>query len=407
MDAATLRAWWAHRQGLDGSLVGAAPAAVLERSGWSRSVGGVGPYLTLFARAGTSRAEAEQAAAALRIHELPSARGCTYVTPAADFALALKVGEGYGDMRTALKLGVTEKEVDTLCAAIEKALVGDALEPDELRAAIGSAWRSLGPEGVKKGLSTTLPLGLGRLQTQGRIRRVPVNGRLDQQRYKYVRWDPSPLAQPGAEGQGRRRSTGHPWATLEEAFTELARKYFRWIGPATLAEFQWFSGLGVKAAKDAVAPLALAALDADSGRLMHKDDLEALRAFKRPKDPQYALVSSLDALALHRRDVQGLIDDKDRPRTVVQDKARVAVGALTDLPSHGIFDRGRLVGLWEYDHDGSAIAWASFGIKDKALKDAVARTEAFVRDDLGDARSFSLDSPKSRVARIEALRKGF
>jgi hypothetical protein len=32
------------------------------------------------------------------------------------------------------------------------------------------------------------------------------------------------------------------------------------------------------------------------------------------------------------------------------------------------------------------------------------RTEAFVRDELGDARTFSLDSPASRGGRLEALR---
>jgi Winged helix DNA-binding domain len=246
---------------------------------------------------------------------------------------------------------------------------------------------------VKKGLSSTLPLGLGRLQTQGRIRRVPTNGRLDQQRYKYAAWNPSPLAKVSM--------------SLDDAFIELARRFFTWIGPATVAEFQWFSGLGVKAAKAAIEPLTLARLDEDSGRLMHEADLDALRAFKRPKDPQYALVSGLDAMVLLRRDVQGLLDEKDKAHKVVQDKTRVAAGAITDLPSHGIFDRGRLVGLWEYDHEAGSIAWASFGVKDKALKEAVARTEAFVRDDLGDARSFSLDSPKSRTARVEALRKGF
>lgn len=41
-----------------------------------------------------------------------------------------------------------------------------------------------------------------------------------------------------------------------------------------------------------------------------------------------------------------------------------------------------------------------------ALRRAVARTEVFVRDELGDARSMSLDSPKSRQGRIEALRQG-
>ena len=78
--------------------------------------------------------------------------------------------------------------------------------------------------------------------------------------------------------------------------------------------------------------------------------------------------------------------------------------AITDLPSHVILDRGRIVGLWEYDTATGSIAWMSFVKKAKSLQDAVARTEQYVREQLGDARSFSLDSPKSRVPRIEALR---
>ena len=34
MNEAVIRAWWAHRQGLDGSLAGATAAEVLERTGW-------------------------------------------------------------------------------------------------------------------------------------------------------------------------------------------------------------------------------------------------------------------------------------------------------------------------------------------------------------------------------------
>src|SRR4051812_36272909 len=97
MDMPKLRAWWSHKQGLDGSLQGAAPATVLEQAGWARSVGGVNPYLSLFARAGTSFDEANAAVAALSIYELPSARGCTYVLPSSDFALGLKAGRGFGD----------------------------------------------------------------------------------------------------------------------------------------------------------------------------------------------------------------------------------------------------------------------------------------------------------------------
>ena len=84
-----------------------------------------------------------------------------------------------------------------------------------------------------------------------------------------------------------------------------------------------------------------------------------------------------------------------------------ALGGLADLPSHAILDRGRLVGLWEFDPEAQKIVWWAFGAnpKDKALVAAVERMETFVAGHLGDARSFSLDSPKSRAPRIEALRK--
>jgi len=392
MKSSKLRAWWSHRQGLDGSMRGKSPAWILERCGWSRSVGGVGPYLTLFSRGGTSREMADQAAAQLEIHELPTARGCTYVLPSSDFALGLTVGRNYsGDMKTALKLGVTEKEVDRLCDAVVKALEQGALDPDSIREATGKASRSLGEEGKQKGLTTTLPLALGRLQTEGRIRRVPINGRFDQQRYAYVNWRPNPLA-------------SYP-ESLEAAFSELARRFFRWVGPATLGEFQWFAGLGVKTTKQAVDSLGLVPIEPGSDRLLLPDDVAAFRELEVPTTPEYALVSSLDPIAANRREMQSLIDDEDRERPVVIDATSKPMGGLTDLPSHAILDRGRIIGLWEFDPAAGSIVWATFGRrKDKALAAAVEETEAFVRAQLGDARSFSLDSPKSRVSRLESLR---
>jgi len=393
MDEAKLRAWWWQRQGLDGALRGAAPAAVLERSGWARSVGGVGPYLTLFARAGTSREAADAAAAAREIHELPSARGCTYVVPASDFALALTVGQAFGgaEMKTAAKLGVTEEEVEKLCQAVLGALSDGPVAPDGLRAATGGAWRSLGEEGKKKGLTTTLPVALGLLQARGDIRRVPVNGRLDQQRYAYARWEPNPLAE-------RRWSPG-------EAYTELARRFFGWVGPATMAELQWFTGLGVRAAKEAVAPLGLVPVDGGE-RLLLAEEVEAFRTFEAPAEPRYNLVSSLDAISATRRNVETLVAEEDRGRMVPGESGARPLGGLTDLPAHAILDRGRLIGIWEYDADAGEIAWAMFaGKADAALEAVVAETEAYVRGQLGDARSFSLDSPASRRPRIEAIRR--
>ena len=386
MDQRKVRAWWSHRQGLDGSLEDATPEEVLNRSGWARSVGGVGPYLSLYSRAGTSREDADTAVRELRIHELPSARGCTYVVPADDFALALKVGQEFGKaaMKTALKLGVTAKEIEKLCDAVVNALGKAALTPDEIRAATGSASRSLGEEGKKKGLTTTLPLALGELQAAGEIRRVPSNGRLDQQRYQYTLWRPNPL-------QRLKLST-------QEAYAELAKRFFRWIGPATLVEFQWFSGLGVKASKAAVAPLNLIPIEHESERLMLEEDLAKFSDYKTPQKPHYVMVSSLDAIHALRRDVKGLVEEKDTKHEIL------GAGDLSDLSHHAILDRGQLVGLWEYDTKSQSIVAHSFKVRDKAFDAAIAKTELYIRDQLGDARSFSLDSPQSRAPRIEALR---
>src|SRR5215510_13472395 len=173
MEKLKIRSWWAHRQGLDGAFAGRSASEVLQRAGWARSVGSSNPYLTLFSRAELDRENVDAAVAKLDIHELPSARGCTYVLPRSDFALGLRMGAGFdGETSVAYKLGVTEKEIEKLCSAVLTALSKGPLEPDAIREATGSASRSLGEEGKKKGLTTTLPLALGRLQASGDIRKL-------------------------------------------------------------------------------------------------------------------------------------------------------------------------------------------------------------------------------------------
>jgi hypothetical protein len=385
-----LRAWWSHRQGLDGQFAGKAAAEVLERTGWVRGLGGVGTYLALYARAGLSRESVDAAVAKLQIHELPAARGCTYIVPASDFALALRAGEPFegAEMKTALKLGVTEKEIAKLCGAVLKALEKESLDPDGIREAVGNASRSLGEEGKKKGMTTTLPTALGRLQAAGEIRRLSTNGRLDQQRYRYALWRPNPLAKFKM--------------TPEEINIELARRFFSWTGPATFTEFQAFLGSTVKAAKAAMEALKIVNVEGDW--LMLPADRDAFEAFKTPKQAQYVLVSSIDGLSLFRREFKNLIDAADWNREAYG-RGATKVGALDDLHSHTIFDRGRLVGLWEFDPEADSMVWASFIPKNKDLEKAVARTEELVRGQLGDARGYSLDSVKSRAPRLAALRK--
>ena len=382
-----LRAWWWYRQGLDGSLDTAAPAEVLARTGWARSVGGANPYLTLFARAGTHRATVDAAVSALDIHELPAARGCTYVVPAPHFALALQVGRGAaeGSVKVLAKLGVQRSELDRLASAVLAELDGgEALDPAALKNRLGDAVPNLGEAGRRRGESTTLPAALGLLQAAGEIRRIPVNGRLDQQRYAYVRWD--------------RPSTGFD---DEAARVELARLYFDWTGPASVAQFRWFTAFSAGVTKSVLACLDL--VDVGDGRLLPAHLLDEYEACSPPATPRYNLLGGIDALILLRRDHASLLDAADRQRPVPGSKDE-RVGGIADLPDHAIVDRGRLIGLWQYDVAAGDVAWWTFQPADDALHAEIERTSEYLHDQLGDARSFSLDSPASRAPRIAALR---
>ncbi len=385
-----LRAWWSHRQGLDSAVQVASAASVLKQSGWARSVGGSSPYLTFFSRSGMSRETVDQAVASLAIHELPSARGCTYVVPAEDFSLALHLAKnaGPGEMRVAEKLGVTAKEIDKLCVAVQAALEKGPLDPDGIRQAAGKAVRSLGPEGQKKGLSSTLPVALGELQQNGEIRRVPVNGRLDQQRYKYCLWRPNPLQKVKVDS--------------EAVLAQLAVRFFQWIAPTRLSDFQAFAGVSAKAIRSAVETLKLEAIfEADDGLLVPASLREEFECFKPAKDPNYHFVTALDSLLLLHRDLTLLIDNEDIEHPLLACKS----GLLAMLPGPAIVDRGRVVGTWEYDTSTESIVYVSFVKQDSVLKKAIAAMEEYIRTQLGDVRTGSLDSPKSRAPRIEALRK--
>jgi hypothetical protein len=314
-----------------------------------------------------SRGDVDAQLGSVAIHELPSVRGCTYVVPAADYAVALRASQGHGDAATLAMakkyLGVTDKEIDRLCKAIVDALDKAPLDPKGLKETLGGAVRHLGDEGKKRGTTTTLSIGLGLLQSAGEIRRLPEDGRLDRQRYRYARWKPSPLAK----------------AKLDDAALarELATRFFRWGGPGAASELAWWAGLGVKAAKAAIAELKLAPVDDE--RVMFADDLDELRAGKPPKSPPVALVGSLDNL-WH-------------------------LGKL-EVDHHAIVAGGARVGVWQFDHEAQKIVWAvTTKDKPKGVDKAVAEMEAFVRDQLGDARSFSLDSPESRKPAIAKVRK--
>lgn len=384
---ALLRAWAWHRQGLDGTLAGATPEKVFSRAGWARSLGGANPYLTLFARAGIRREQVDQDVLDLKIQELPTARGCTYVLGRADFAWALSLGKNFEEaFRVFARLGVDRGEITLLEEQILHVLseADGPLDPKQLKDELGGSVRSLGEEGRKKGVSTTLPTALGLLQADGRIRRVPINGRLDQQRYAYTLW-------------GLPRTTLGP----EEARAELIRRYLGWTGGATLRQSQWFTGFTVTQSKAALAAAGAAEIPtAGGGALwMLPDDVDSLSAFTAPGKEQIQLLAGTDSLVLQRRNSADLFAEADKGRKLLNS----TLALQPDLPDHPILDRGRIIGLWQYDPGKARIAHWVFHGPTPAVTRRIAEVEAWIQEDLGDFRSYSLDSPASRQERIDAL----
>ncbi|WP_035741493.1 DNA glycosylase AlkZ-like family protein [Arthrobacter sp. MA-N2] len=383
-----LRAWAWHRQGLDGSLAGKSSEEVLDHAGWARSVGGANPYLTLFARAGIGREEADQDVADLKIHELPTARGCTYVLGRNDFAWGLQVGReaAVAPFRVLARLGVERGEITLLEEQVLHTLTesSDPMDPKQLKDELGESVRSLGEEGKKKGAATTLPTALGLLQADGRIRRVPVNGRLDQQRYAYTSW-------------------ALPPSTIDDdaARTRLIERYLRWTGGATFKQSQWFTGFTVAQSKAALTAVDAVEVTTAAGEplWMLPDDVERLSAFKAPQEEQIHLLAGTDSLVLLRRNSADMLADEDRGRKVLD----TTLALQADLSDHPILDRGRIIGLWQYDPGKERIAAWTFAKPSAAVTQRIREVEAWIREDLGDFRSFSLDSPASRQKRIDAL----
>lgn len=385
-----LRAWSWHRQGLDGSLAKADGAEILDKVGWARSVGGANTYLTLFARAGIRRDEADHLVAKQEIHELPTARGCTYVLPAKDFAWGLQIGRNAAEAEVKVlgRLGVERSEIEVLAEKVLETLrlagAEASMDPRELRAALGEAVRNMGEEGKKKGSSTTLPAALGLLQADGRIRRVPVNGRLDQQRYSYTVWDLP--------------STGE---NDEQLRSRLVQRLLRWTGGATLGQLRWFTAFTVAQSKTALSDVGAVSVNTTAGEelWMMPQDLVKLTKFVRPAEEEIQLLSGSDSLVLLRRNSADLFDELGKSSVTGMSGSALAA----DLSDHPIFDRGRIIGLWQYDPENSRIAWWTFRPASAAVKAKIDQVEEWITEDLGDFRAFSLDSPKSRTKNIAAL----
>jgi len=321
-------------------------AEVVRRSGWIHSAGGTGPYLSLRARLPslTRQHIDDSVYRDFDVVEVLAVRESMMLVPREDVAVALAAGRRATVARFS-RLPIDAEELDALAEKIVELIGEGERTPDELRSRIPPKLiADLGDEGKRAGFGSTLPVALRMLQSQGRILRTGEDCRLDATRYSYRRW-PASIA------------IGDEPRDLDAA---LAERFTRWVAPARADDLAFFAGIGKTAAKKALASSS----PASAPPSLPKGVL--LLPFR---DPHFEL----------RRDSDEVTR---RHNTIVAD--------------------GELAGIWEFDPAEQRIAWRTFH-KVRGVEAAVAETERFIRDELGDHKFYAFDHGRTRSSRIAAL----
>ncbi|WP_426754017.1 DNA glycosylase AlkZ-like family protein [Myxococcus sp. Y35] len=398
------RVHWLRTQGLAAPLKGSLEE-VVAATGWVRTLGGADVYLAVRARVpGMRRADLDAAAEASRLQVIPAVRGCIYLVPRSDVPLVLRVAEEAYRKRADReheKVGLDAKELAEVAEAVLVALRKGPLSTDALRKALpAGVVRSLGEVGKKVGLSSTLPPALRHLEFEGKVERRMEGGRLDTERYLW-----------GLPARNPFTGTKVP-AAAEERNARLAAIFFRQFGPATVEDFAAWAAFSQRDAKAAVARAGLVpvAVEGDAeAAYVPEDMLEALRE----KVPAATSVSLLPAHDMYISSHGGpaLVTDPAHHGLEVpawgSTKAST-LGEAAHLFVRPVLDGERLVGLWEFDPKADDVVLHTFEPlapkRRKAVQALAEDVAAFLREDIGHARSFSLDTVDSVQKRADFVK---
>lgn len=399
------RAVWFSRQRLAGSSREPLPELVA-RAGWLRTLGGADVYIAARARRpGMRRTELDDAVAAHALRVLPAVRSCIYLVPEAHAKLALSFAEGAYLRRTErelAKVGSSWKEIDAVGAAVLDALGDGTKTTDALRRALPpGALRSFGDLGKRIGLASPLPVALRVLELRSAVERTVEGGRLDSERYAWRRAQPLPDI------------AGMPSPSPDALVEAIGALFFAQMGPATAADLAAWAGLSLREAARVIARLDVAPITVEGIDDPCFVDPDGLVALDQPGSfgDRVTFLSFEDNLVIPHGGPALFADPAHHGIEVMSwgTAAPTTIGRAKHLASRTIFIGDRLSGFWEYDPDAQEVVAHMFDPHDTAVVDHV-ESEAtslarFLFEDIGHARSFSLDTDDAVRERAQTLRQ--
>ena len=398
------RAFWHRRQGLAEPGKGSIEE-ILAATSWPRTLGGVDVYLAVRARIpGLRRQELDEAVAQSRLQVIPAVRGCIYLVPRAQVPLVLRIAEDQARKRMDRemeKVGVEQSELADIGEAVLKALRKGPMTTDALRKALPEGTvRSLGEKGKKVGISSPLPPAMRYLEFEGKLERTLENGRLDTERYHWRIPAKSPFT--GAKVP----------ADAAERNVRLAEIFVRQAGPVTVADFAAWSALSQRDARAAFEKLPVVSVkveDYDDEAFLLEQDMAALKE-SAPGATSISMLSFDNYLTFHGG--PGLFTDpKYRSREVSRwgNTKGTTLGDVKHIAARTLFDGERLVGFWEFDPSAGKVVFATFDPlppkRKKAAQELAESVATFLKEDVGHARSFSLDTMEAVQERADLVKK--
>ncbi|KFE70306.1 DNA glycosylase AlkZ-like family protein [Hyalangium minutum] len=399
------RAFWHRRQGLAEPGKGSIEETLAATS-WPRTLGGVDVYLAVRARLpGLRRQDLDEAVAQSRIQVIPAVRGCIYVVPRAQVPLVLRIAEDQARKRMDKemeKVGVPQSELSGIGEAVLKVLRKGPLTTDALRKALPEGTvRSLGEKGKKVGISSPLPPALRYLEFEGKLERTLDAGRLDTERYLWRIPAKSPFT--GAKVP----------ADAAERNVRLAEIFVRQVGPVTVADFAAWSALSQRDARAAFEKLPVVPVKvegyADEAFVLEQD-VSALKE-AQPGATSLSMLAAEDNYLTVHGGPGLLIDPKHHSRAVSQwgSKKGSTLGEVKHLLSRTLLDGERVVGFWEFDPSAGQGVFATFDPlppkRKKAAQELADNVAMFLKEELGHARSFSLDTMEKVQERAALVKK--
>jgi hypothetical protein len=321
-------------------------------------------------------------------------RGCIYLVPSAAvpdlLALNAETWRVSADKDLA-KIGKTMAVIEDIAPAVLATLT-EPKTPDAIRKAFPGAIPSFGEAGKKVGLSSPLPLALRLLELSGKIERSLDGGKLDSERYLW------------------RKTTGTLGAAAPDHDRRVANVIDAFLGfaaPATLAQLSAWSGHPQRDLKRAIGALDAVSVQVETlgEAYVRPADLKA-----RPPAPRGTALVAFEDNYLVNHGLAAVTAPKHHAIEADiwgSDKGPEALGTASHVLSRSIVIDGLIAGFWEVDPRTAGAVWHTFDPAPRplagALDELTAATAAFLLDEIGHAKVFSLDTMDDVQARADRI----